>query len=221
MKNKGLLYITIGVLLLLSSVGLIIYNIYEDYHASVVSTDTVNQIIEIIETNRKETSEGSGIENGSNVGQDATGVPGTFYPEHIINPDIEMPSVAINSEYYIGLLEIPSLGLSLPINSEWSYSRLRSTPCRYTGSVYSNDLVIAAHNYSAHFGDIKLLKQGDPIIFTDMNGNSFTYEVDVSETLMPTAVEEMTSGEWGLSLFTCTPGGAYRVTIRCKLVASN
>ena len=37
------------------------------------------------------------------------------------------------------------------------------------------------------------------------------------ETLMPTAVEEMESGDWDLTLFTCTVGGRTRVAVRCAL----
>ena len=36
------------------------------------------------------------------------------------------------------------------------------------------------------------------------------------ETLKPRAIEEMDSGEWDLTLFTCTIGGSYRVTVRCE-----
>ena len=35
------------------------------------------------------------------------------------------------------------------------------------------------------------------------------------EILQPTAVEEMTSGDYDLTLFTCTYGGATRFTVRC------
>ena len=52
----------------------------------------------------------------------------------------------------IGILEIPALDLNLVISS-WSYSSLRLAPCRYSGSAYKGDLVIAAHNYQSHFGD--------------------------------------------------------------------
>ena len=52
-----------------------------------------------------------------------------------------------------------------------------------------------------------------------MDGNVFNYEVVAKETLMPTAIEEMASGDWALTLFTCTVGGSYRVTIRCDLVS--
>jgi len=42
--------------------------------------------------------------------------------------------------------------------------------------------------------------------------------VAAREVLLPTAVEEMTAGEWDLTLFTCTLGGRSRVTVRCELV---
>ena len=35
------------------------------------------------------------------------------------------------------------------------------------------------------------------------------------ETLAPTAVDEMTGGDWDLTLFTCTYSGQARVTVRC------
>jgi sortase A len=37
------------------------------------------------------------------------------------------------------------------------------------------------------------------------------------EILSPFAVEEMTSGDWDMTLFTCTVGGQSRVTVRCVL----
>jgi sortase A len=36
------------------------------------------------------------------------------------------------------------------------------------------------------------------------------------EVLKSTAIEEMEAGEWDLTLFTCTIGGADRITIRCE-----
>ena len=40
------------------------------------------------------------------------------------------------------------------------------------------------------------------------------------ERLRPTAVKEMTSGDWDLTLFTCTVGGQSRVTVRCEKLKS-
>ena len=63
-----------------------------------------------------------------------------------------------------------------------------------------------------------MLEQGK-----DMQGNRFAYEVQVVETLEATAVEDMVSEEWDLTLFTCdlsgesgSPCGA----CKCKCLAT-
>lgn len=139
-------------------------------------------------------------------------------PDYMLNPEMEMPVILNNGQEYIGVLEIPSLDLELPIISEWNYARLKKAPCRYAGSAYTDDLVIAAHNYESHFGRLKDLSLGDAVSFTDVEGNRFEYEVVLKETLMPRDVNEMKSGEFDLSLFTCTVGGSYRVTVRCDRI---
>lgn len=139
-------------------------------------------------------------------------------PDYILNPNMEMPVKEKNGQSYIGVLEIPSLGLTLPVISEWNYARLKKAPCRYAGSAYTDDLVIAAHNYKTHFGTLKKLRQGDLVSFTDAAGNRFNYAVVLTETLMPNDVQEMKSGEFALSLFTCTVGGSYRITVRCDRI---
>ena len=116
----------------------------------------------------------------------------------------------------IGVLEIPKIDLKLPVLSEWSYPLLKKAPCRYSGSAYLDNLVIAAHNYRTHFGKLKELETGDEVIFTDAAGNRFEYNVAAVEALTPQSVEDMTSGEWALSLFTCTLDGKNRVTVRCE-----
>jgi len=139
-------------------------------------------------------------------------------PIFVRNPDMEMPVEKIDGNYYIGILEIPSQELSLPVMSEWSYPNLRTAPCRYSGSVYSGDLVIAGHNYARHFGVLKNLAENEDICFTDTQGNVFYYRVCQSETLEETDVERMQAGEWDLTLFTCTYGGEKRVAVRCELL---
>lgn len=54
--------------------------------------------------------------------------------------------------------------------------------------------------------------------FTAVSGDVYEYEVEKVETLNPYAVDEMLSGDWDLTLFTCTYGGRKRVTVRCSLV---
>lgn len=132
--------------------------------------------------------------------------------------DPTMKEVIIDGYAYVGYLSIPKLGLELPIMSECDLGRLRIAACRYSGSVKTDNMVIAAHNYTRHFGRLTRLSAGDPIYFTDMNKIRYTYEVDAIEVLSPFAVDEMTAGEYDLTLFTCTYGGANRITVRCERV---
>ena len=132
-------------------------------------------------------------------------------------PEAEMPTKEIDGNLYVGTLEIPALEVKLPVISEWDYTRLKIAPCRYKGSAYRGDLIIAAHNYQSHFGGLHRLKAGDSVIFTDAAGNRFTYAVSQTEQLSGAAIEEMEAGDWDLTLFTCTVGGAARVTVRCAL----
>ena len=48
-----------------------------------------------------------------------------------------------------------------------------------------------------------------------MEGSTFSYTVMELEPLPADAVEEMTSGDWDLTLFTCTLDGQSRITVRC------
>ena len=132
--------------------------------------------------------------------------------------DTTMTEVEIGGYRYIGYLSVPSLELTLPVLSEWDYARLKIAPCRYTGSTKTDDLVIAGHNYTRHFGRLKELTEGDQVFFTDMDGKTWAYEVAVVEVLAPTAVEDMTDSGYDLTLFTCTYGGQSRVTIRCERI---
>ena len=57
------------------------------------------------------------------------------------------------------------------------------------------------------------------LTFTDVDGNRFAYEVAELQVLPPSALEDMLSQDWDLSLFTCTLGGQTRLTVRCDRAA--
>ncbi len=140
-------------------------------------------------------------------------------PPFILHPDMSMPESEIDGNSYVGIIEIPALNLALPVMSESSDAKLKISPCRFWGSVYTHDMVISAHNYERHFGRLKDLPLGSEVRFTDMDGNVFLYVTCGTETLRRAAVPEMCAPDenWDLSLFTCTVGGKTRFTLRCKL----
>lgn len=201
MKRKGTLWILLGLLLIAVALFLTLSNLHQSRRAGALGEQSL-QVLEAMIGEPKETILPEAL-------------PEEEWPEHLRNPEMEMPVQTIDGVDYIGILEIPALGLKLPVISHWSYPALQTAPCRYGGSAYTGDLIIAAHNYATHFGDLKKLRLGDLLTFTDVEGNVFSYQVLELETLQPTAVEEMTSGDWNLTLFTCTIGGQSRVTVRC------
>lgn len=200
MKNKGLIIMILGLVLLIAALALAIYNVYEGEQAGQSAQQTVEVLGEAL----------------IQVQEDQEKQETILLPEYVLNPDMEMPVETVNGIDYIGVLRIPVLELELPIAKDWDYDKLKTTPCRFTGSPYRNDLIICAHNFSSHFGNLRNLQKGDTLTFTDMAGNEFHYAVALTEILQPTAVEDMLAGDWDLSLFTCTVGGQTRVTVRCE-----
>ncbi len=177
----------LGIMLIIGALGLTGYNLFNEYNAGVSAEKIVQQLPEPVEQ-EEETSE----ENTE-----------------------DMPVMDIDGTEYIGKLYIYDLGLELPVRSELTYKGLITAPCRYKGSVYENNLIIAAHNYRTHFGYIYRLKPGSPISFVDVNGRQTDYTLDSIQTIDGTDIDEMEAGEWDLSLFTCNYRGNARITLRC------
>lgn len=205
MSKRGKLCTALGLLLLLAALLLTAYNLWRDAMAS-ISVDFVLEHLTPALSSRQAAL--PALPSGEALEE-------AFVPDYVLNPEMAMPEENIDGRSYIGVLDIPALELSLPIISEWSYDALQIAPCRYSGSAYLDNLVIAGHNYRSHFASLPQLQPGDSVTFTDMDGNVFSYEVSSLETLSPYAVSDMTSGDWDLTLFTCTVGGQSRLAIRC------
>ena len=131
----------------------------------------------------------------------------------------ELPVVEIDGYGYVGTLSVPTLGLELPVMSDWDYKRLKIAPCRQFGSSRTDDLVIAAHNYKTHFGLLGELSPGDPVVFTDMDGIVNHYSVAETQVLQPTEVDAVQNSGYDLVLYTCTIGGRSRVVVFCNRTA--
>ncbi len=192
MKRKiAITLMSAGVIFIGLAMGLLFYNNYENVKAHESAEVLIESIRLTIAENELE--------------------------ESVVDPfDKEMTIKEIDGYGYIGYISVPVLELDLPVMSDWDYSRLKISPCRYYGSTKTDNLVIAAHNYKFHFGYLGHLKPGDTVIFTDMDAKIVYYTVDSVELLMPTDVDKVKDSGSDLILYTCTYGGAKRITVRCS-----
>lgn len=222
MRRKGNILISMGLLLIAAALAVSIYNVYQGQQGTFSVRNTLSQLETLVQQAEAEPNSGeTDAENEAAL----TIAPGemTFLevlPDYLQNPEMEMPVCTIDGDDYIGVLSIPSQELSLPVGSECTNPMLRVAPCRYSGSAYLGNLVICAHNYRGFFSKIKDLTLGAQVMFTDVDGNVFSYQVVDKEILQPENVEEMISGDWDMTLFTCTVGGQSRVAVRLSQITN-
>ena len=197
-KTAGLVLAAAGAVLILSALLLLFHNRQEDRQAGERSQAVLEEL-------RRVATDDATLPVGSltaTEGPEATQVP-------------EMPTVQIDGYDYIGTLTIPALELELPVMAQWDYDRLTIAPCRQFGTTQTNDLVIAAHNYTRHFGLLYELSPGDAVIFTAPDGAGIDYVVAEVRTLAPDEVEAVQNSGHALTLYTCTSGGVARTAVFC------
>lgn len=192
----GVICVFLGVVCILSAAGFAVYNRWEDNQAEETAQDLLADVQSIMDETQ----------------------PQKPLPDDTEQIPAEMETVNVGGYDCIGILSVPVLDLELPVLTDWSYAKLKKAPCHYYGTYYETDFVIAAHNYKSHFGRLSQLQPGDIVIFTDVNGADHCYEVVLLETLPKEATQEMITSGFALSLYTCTPGGASRVTVRCNAI---
>lgn len=148
--------------------------------------------------------------------QEETAVYDTADEEEL--PAGEVARTTLGGHELIGTLRVDALGMELPILANWDYDLLKISPCRYSGSVEGEDLILLGHNYKKHFTPLKKIAVGDWVVFTDIRGVAHTYEVSATEILQKTELERLTTSGSPLTIFTCTNGGNSRFVVRCEKV---
>ena len=89
--------------------------------------------------------------------------------------DNTMPALSLDGADFIGILELPRYGSSLPVCGNWG--KLTKYPCRFDGSVYDGTLQIGATTQQGQYDFYREISVGDSLYFTDMAGNRYTYTV--------------------------------------------
>lgn len=214
------IFIVCGALLITVAAVLACMNEYENRRSMQESADIVTVLqSNYTQINEAMPTETPTIDSESDETPDkelTEGQEGAYQEDTVLK---EMPEVNLDGYNYIGYLHFHTTDAKFPIMSEWDYPRLKIAPCRYYGSIYTNDLVIAGHNYRNGFGVISSLREGDYVTFYGMDGQTYVYCVGLTEVLKATDVTQMIESNWDLTLYTCTYGGKERVTVRLRQVS--
>ncbi|MBQ8287930.1 MAG: hypothetical protein IJX76_04065 [Clostridia bacterium] len=85
--------------------------------------------------------------------------------------------VEVDGLNFCGIIEIPEYNRELPVYASWESDRVSHYPCRYTGSIYQNGLVIGGSDNSGQLDFMKRIVNDDTVCFTDMTGLRCSYTV--------------------------------------------
>ena len=89
--------------------------------------------------------------------------------------DNTMPILSIDGTDFVGILEMPRYESALPVSSDWGH--IAKYPCRFSGSIYDRTIQIGATSQKGQYDFYREISVGDTIIFTDVEGNRYTYTV--------------------------------------------
>ena len=212
------IFFIVGAAAIVAATAIWLFNEYDNKRAAENSRQTAQTLMDIILAgDPSNIASGEGGSGGPGEGVSGAGdVPDGDFPDSGV-PGGNLAYVVVGEEAYIGVLSIPRFSLNLPVNLTWSYPKLRMSPCRYSGDIGNNDLVIAAHSYRSHFGNINSLSYGDEVIFTDTSGVEYRFYVALVDTAKPSETRAVVSSQYHLTLFTCTYDSRARVVARCFL----
>lgn len=127
--------------------------------------------------------------------------------------DTSMATENVQGYDYIGTIAIPTLDIDLPVNAVLDSDRLTLSPCCYSGSYVTDDLIICGEGYSTHFGNINTVGIKDEVRLAAVDGVMHRYIVSNVEIDRLEDIDKIFD-DWDLALFTFNADGTVQV-VRC------
>ena len=180
----------VGIVLILSAVGLLVFSKISISRAH----DNAQKIVSEMYSLMPEVTDGA--------------------PDERANPS--MPMLQLDGKNFVGIIEVPQFGTRLPIYGKWERSQVTKYPCRYTGSVYSDVLVIGGSDNEGQLDFVKEISNDDSVYITDTTGIRYKYTVyDINRT-KDVSAEYLTKSDARLVLFARNTYSFDYTVIYCK-----
>ncbi|MBR5470898.1 MAG: hypothetical protein IKU81_02115 [Oscillibacter sp.] len=189
MKRSGKVMFLIGCLLIISSLGLLIFSQIRTGQIQKENHELV-QTIETILPERR------------------AGIKDTYR-------NMEMPALEVGGEDFVALLEIPSFGCKLPVFGSWEKGKVSSHPCRFWGTVYDGTLIVGGADQSGQFDFFDRISNDAAVTVTDMTGSTFSYVVERVEHSDSAQAEVLMDNEADLTLFARDARMLDYIILRC------
>ena len=136
-------------------------------------------------------------------------------PQNYSNP--AMPVLQLEGEDYSGLIQVPAFGVCLPLGSDWDSRTVSRYPCRFSGSVYDNSLIVGGSKDQFDF--CSRIDLGDHVTVTDMTGARFSYEVVRIDRRAHAEATVLQEGNFHLTLFAPDEATGNYIILRCEFAS--
>lgn len=161
----------------------------------------------------------------------ATAAPVVTGPTSTL-PPLPQPQPVPDDPYFpepeviLGTIEIPKLGLNVPLRQGVTLTTLDRGPGHWPGTALPGELgnvVVAGHRVTRTrpFRHIDKLVPGDQVIFTLTDGRRYVYEMVGTEVVDETGMHIVNQGyAYTATLFACHPPGSarYRYVVHLQLL---
>ena len=130
--------------------------------------------------------------------------------------DPAMPLLEVEGTDFAGVMELPAYGTTLPLCAHWNPAAVARYPCRYTGSLYDNSLIIGGSDAPGQLDFTKTVTNGDTVYVTDTTGGRYRFTVTAIEKTKDVSAENL-SRDADLTLFARNTYNLDYTVIRCSL----
>lgn len=172
----------------------------------------------VIATQTPENAKESGASSGKAAGKGQGGTADTSAPDSA-SPYLETANL---SGYEVtGILQIPDLNRSWPIIASGDAAKTAKIPSIYGGNPASGDLVIADGADNQQFSGLKDLPDGSEVVFTDISGREYRYQIATVETVPSSKLSAISRHRERWDAAIITPNFSGRGQIVTRLVKAD
>lgn len=174
----------------------------------------------VIATQTPENAKESGASSGKAAGKGQGGTADTSAPDSA-SPYLETANL---SGYEVtGILQVSDLNQSWPIIASGDTSATAKIPSIYGGNPASGNLVITDSADNQQFAELKNLPDGSKVVFTDISGREYRYQIATVETVPSNKVSAISRHRerWDAAIITPNFSGRSQIVTRLVKAENN